>query len=183
MTLLQDRMTVSHLWFDSTINDVNTSESQSSASPRPTSISFYFIHSFIYLFVYSNNFVYSWIRHCQVPIVSHATLFNCLNLRHLCIHMVNDVTECSVTIRSPFCGYDTTQCVELNGEDLSCYSNKTQSVSLRKCPYVHWVTNKACSSAITVTNILKSFTYKMAAEVTWHRYGTKLRHSLSPCVL
>ena len=59
MTLLQDRMTVSHLWFDSTINDVNTSESQSSASPRPISISFYFIHSFIYLFVYSNNFVYS----------------------------------------------------------------------------------------------------------------------------
>ena len=29
------------------------------------------------------------------------------------------------------------QCVELNGEDLSCYSNKTESVSLRKCPYDH----------------------------------------------
>ena len=30
--------------------------------------------------------------------------------------------------------------------------------------------------AITVTNISKSFTYKMAAKTSWHRYGTKLRH-------
>ena len=29
---------------------------------------------------------------------------------------------------------------------------------------------------IRVTNILKSFTHKMAAETSWHRYGTKLRH-------
>jgi len=27
-----------------------------------------------------------------------------------------------------------------------------------------------------VTNISKSFTYKIAAEINWHRYGTKLRH-------
>jgi len=27
-------------------------------------------------------------------------------------------------------------------------------------------------SAITVTNIYKSFTYKMAAKINWHRYGT-----------
>jgi len=26
------------------------------------------------------------------------------------------------------------------------------------------------------TNISKSFTYKMAAKLNWHRYGTKLRH-------
>jgi len=31
-------------------------------------------------------------------------------------------------------------------------------------------------SAITVTNICKSFTHKMAAKINWHRYGTKLRH-------
>jgi len=31
-------------------------------------------------------------------------------------------------------------------------------------------------SAITVTNIYQSFTYKMAAEISWDRYGTKLRH-------
>ena len=27
---------------------------------------------------------------------------------------------------------------------------------------------------ITVTNIYQSFTYKMAAKINWHRYGTKL---------
>ena len=36
-----------------------------------------------------------------------------------------------VTTRPPFCGYNTTQCVELKGKDLSCYSNKIESVSLR----------------------------------------------------
>jgi len=65
---------------------------------------------------------------------------------------------------------------ELNGEDLSCYSIKIESVSLRRCPYDHWLTNKAHLSAITVTNISHSFTYKMAAKMNWHRYGTKLRH-------
>jgi len=35
-------------------------------------------------------------------------------------------------IRSPFCGHNTIQRVELNGEDLSCYSNNIESVSLRK---------------------------------------------------
>jgi len=28
-----------------------------------------------------------------------------------------------------------------------------------------------------VTNISKSFTHKMAAKTSWHRYGTTLRHS------
>ena len=27
-----------------------------------------------------------------------------------------------------------------------------------------------------VTNISKSFTHKMAAKTSWHRYGTELRH-------
>jgi len=56
------------------------------------------------------------------------------------------------------------------------YSNKIESVSLRKCPYDHWVTNKAYLSAITVTNIYQSSIYKMEAKIRWHRYGTKLRH-------
>jgi len=55
----------------------------------------------------------------------------------------NDVTESIITIRSPFCGYNTTQFVELNGENLSCHWNKTESVSLRKCPYDHWLTYEA----------------------------------------
>jgi len=35
-----------------------------------------------------------------------------------------DVTESMVTTRSPFCGYNTIRCVELNDEDLMCYSKK-----------------------------------------------------------
>ena len=46
----------------------------------------------------------------------------------------------------------------------------------QKCLYDHWLSNKACLSAITVTNISQIFTYKMAAKISWHRYGTKLRH-------
>jgi len=84
-----------------------------------------------------------------------------------------------VTIRSPFCGYNTIWCVELNGEDLSCYSNKTEWASLRKCSYNHWLTDKAYLSVfITVTNIYQSFTYKMAAKINWHRYGAKLSRCL-----
>ena len=55
---------------------------------------------------------------------------------------------------------------------------KLKSVSSRKCPYDHRDINKAYSSAITVTNIYQRFTYKMAAKINRHRYGTKL--SLSP---
>jgi len=87
----------------------------------------------------------------------------------------SDVTESMVTIRSPFCGYDMTQCVELNGEELSCYSNKIESVSLRKCPYDRWL------SAVTVTNIYQSFTYKMAGKINWYRYGPNLCHCHPMC--
>jgi len=63
--------------------------------------------------------------------------------------------------------------VKLNGEDLSFYSNKTDSDILRKCPYDHRLINKAYLSAVAVTNISQSFTYKMAANINWHKYGTK----------
>jgi len=52
-----------------------------------------------------------------------------------------------VTIRSPFCGYHTIGRVELNDEDSSCYSDKSKSVSLRKCPHNHLLNNKAYLSA------------------------------------
>ena len=45
------------------------------------------------------------------------------------------VTESMVTIRSPFRGYSSAYCVELKGEGLRSYSRKTESASLRKCPY------------------------------------------------
>ena len=44
---------------------------------------------------------------------------------------------------------------------------------------IYRLTNKAYLSAMTVTNISGSFfnfTYKMAAKISWHRCGTKLRH-------
>jgi len=39
------------------------------------------------------------------------------------------------------------------------------------CPYDQWFTNKAYLSPITVITS-QSFTYKMAAKINWHRYGT-----------
>jgi len=33
-----------------------------------------------------------------------------------------------------------------------------------------------------MTNIYKSFTYKMAAKIYWHRHGTKLRHCHPICI-
>jgi len=38
------------------------------------------------------------------------------------------------------------------------------------------ITDLPTKHYITVTNISKSFTYKMAAKINRHRYGTKLRH-------
>ena len=38
------------------------------------------------------------------------------------------------------------------------------------------IINEAYLSDIRVTNISKSFTHKMAAKASRHRYGTKLRH-------
>jgi len=46
----------------------------------------------------------------------------------------------------------------------------------KKCPYNHALSyqQSAYLSTITVTNISESFklTYKMAAKINWHRYGT-----------
>ena len=89
------------------------------------------------------------------------------------------------------CGHDTISILtrhnafgEKNGEDFSCYSNKIESVSLRKCPrYDHRLTNKAYLSAVAVTNISRRFTYKMATKINWHRYGTKNYAAITVCVL
>jgi len=95
----------------------------------------------------------AWSKHCSLVYIG-----------------CSDVTESVIMIRSPFCGYNTTLSVELNGKDLLCYSNKIESASLRKCPYDPWLTNKAYLSAVTVTNFSQSYTYKMVAKVNWHRY-------------
>ena len=73
-----------------------------------------------------------------------------------------------VTIQSPFCGYNLAYCVELKGEDLSCYLNNIWSVGLWKCPYDHELANKVHFNDITVKIISESFTHKTAAEASWH---------------
>jgi len=40
---------------------------------------------------------------------------------------------------------NTAYCVKLNGEDLSGYLNKIESVGLRKYPYYHYLTKKVTS--------------------------------------
>jgi len=40
----------------------------------------------------------------------------------------------------------------------------------------HQPADKAYLNDVRVTNISRSFSHKMAAETSWHRYGTKLRH-------
>jgi len=84
----------------------------------------------------------------------------------------SDVTGYMVTIRSPFCGYEMLQCVEIRDEDLSCCSVSLLKVSI--CQYMS--TNKAYLIDITLANISQSFTYKMAPKTSWQRYETKLSH-------
>jgi len=66
--------------------------------------------------------------------------------------------------------------MEVRGKDLSRYLNKIQSIGLRKCPSDHLLANKAYLSDITIANISESFTHKMEAKTSSHRYESKLRH-------
>ena len=70
----------------------------------------------------------------------------------------------------------TAHCVMLSGEHLWRYSNKIESVCLRKCPHYHCLTDKV---------ILQYQTFRRACPCptwwrknSWHRYGMKKsRHS------
>ena len=62
-----------------------------------------------------------------------------------------------------------------------CQLNKIKSLCLTKCLYDHELTNKAYLGDITAANIYKSFTHKMAAKTSWHRYGYEIT-SLSPYI-
>jgi len=42
------------------------------------------------------------------------------------------------------------------------YSNKIESVGLRKCPYYRYLIEKVTSTDVRTTNILQSLPYKMA---------------------
>jgi len=62
------------------------------------------------------------------------------------------------------CGHNTISilwgkhCVKLSGEDLWRYSNKIESVGLRKYPYYHYLAKK---SDVTITNISQSLPHIM----------------------
>ena len=86
----------------------------------------------------------------------------------------SDVTESVVMTLSPFCGYRTILCVQLNGEDLSCYWNKNESVSFRKCPYDCWLANKANISAVTVIDNSEIFLYKVVAKINNNNNNDRL---------
>ena len=66
--------------------------------------------------------------------------------------------------------------MELNDEDSSCYSNKIESVSLRKRTYDRWLINKAYLSVITVTNISHSFYLQDDGKNQLAQIQTKLHH-------
>jgi len=88
----------------------------------------------------------------------------------------SDVTSVAA-VRSPFCR--STRCtVWLNGEDLSCYLNKIESVGLRKCPYYRYLIEKVTSSDVRATNISQSLPHKMA-ENSWYEEITSLSPYLS----
>ena len=75
---------------------------------------------------------------------------------------------------------NTAYCVNLNGEDLSRYSNKIESLGLRKCPYYRYLSKKVTD--VTLTNISQSLLHIMAGKQLakiWYEEIT----SLLPCVL
>ena len=57
----------------------------------------------------------------------------------VCIGCSDVIVICGHISISMLCG-NTAYCVKLNGEDLSRYSNKNESVVLRKCPFYHYHT-------------------------------------------
>jgi len=52
--------------------------------------------------------------------------------------------------------------VQLNGEVLSRYLNKIESVGLGKCPYYRYLIEKVTSTDVRTTDILQSLSHKMA---------------------
>jgi len=57
---------------------------------------------------------------------------------------------------------NTPYCVKFSGEDMSRYSNKFESVGLRKCPHYQYLTKK---SGVTITDILQSLAHTMAKQL------------------
>jgi len=73
---------------------------------------------------------------------------------------INTSTE--MVVASCMDSVNASYCVQLNGEDLSRYSNKIESVDLRKCPYYRYVIEKVTSTDVRITNISQTLPHKMA---------------------
>ena len=65
---------------------------------------------------------------------------------------------------------NTAYCVKLSGEFLSYYSNKIETVGLRKCPFL--LSHSYQESDVTIINFSQSLSH-IRAENSWHRYGMK----------
>jgi len=75
-----------------------------------------------------------------------------------------------VTIRSPFRGYITTWCVEIEGRRFNVlFAYKLNQFGLRKCPHDHWLTNKAYKKRYDSNKNLSTFYTQNAGEKrrTW----------------
>ena len=70
---------------------------------------------------------------------------------------------------------NTAYCVQLSGQELLRYSNKFESVGLRKCPYYQDLTKKVL--LLSQQKHFAEIAHRSWREKSWHRYGTKkLRH-------
>jgi len=65
-----------------------------------------------------------------------------------------------------FVGITRYNALESNGEDYSCYSNRIESVSLRKCPFIITDLPSYQQSVFKWQTFVRVFTYKMAAKST-----------------
>jgi len=78
----------------------------------------------------------------------------------------SDVTESMITTLTPFCGYNMMKVRRVKRRrSIVVFPNKIEPVTLRKCRYDPWLTDRAYLIAITVTDISQSFTYTTAAKI------------------
>ena len=63
--------------------------------------------------------------------------------------------------------------------DIKCWVSGRRFIALFKWSWIKWsmiMSLWSLTDQQSAFNIYESFTHKMAAKTSWHRYGTKLRH-------
>ena len=113
---------------------------------------------------------YDW--HSSASMLLFSAAITCATLHQQ--RLRTDIRQSDVTV---ICSHNTISmlwdntayCVKLSGGDVSRYSNKTESVGLRKCQYHHYITKKVMPQEQTfLRTCLASW-----RENSWHRYGMK----------